>query len=152
MKTWEELITVINSCLITHSNVKPSNGIKNCFTDFFTCAWLSLFWHKCHEDGLPQLTLYQYLKSVARAMAEDAGFDLDQPSVSTHVQNPPTTLTERHFPDFVPETLSSTRPLRRCVVCSKVKRKETRYQCIKCDVGLCVINCFEKYHTLQHYN
>ncbi|GFT17034.1 piggyBac transposable element-derived protein 4 [Trichonephila clavipes] len=26
-------------------------------------------------------------------------------------------------------------------------RKETRYYCEKCDVGLCVVPCFEKFHT-----
>ena len=38
---------------------------------------------------------------------------------------------------------------RRCRVCSLHKRtRSTLYFCRKCDVGLCVVNCFEKWHTL----
>jgi len=37
---------------------------------------------------------------------------------------------------------------RRCRVCSLHKQiRSTLYFCKKCDVGLCVVNCFEKWHT-----
>ena len=37
---------------------------------------------------------------------------------------------------------------RRCRVCSlKKQTRTTLYFCNKCDVGLCVVNCFEKWHT-----
>ena len=37
---------------------------------------------------------------------------------------------------------------RRCHVCSLQKEtKTTLYFCRKCDAGLCVVNCFEKWHT-----
>ena len=37
---------------------------------------------------------------------------------------------------------------RRCRVCSlKKQTRSTLYFCSKCDVGLCIVNCFEKWHT-----
>jgi hypothetical protein len=37
---------------------------------------------------------------------------------------------------------------RRCRVCSLRKQTETtHYFCRKCDVGLCVVDCFEAWHT-----
>ena len=39
---------------------------------------------------------------------------------------------------------------RRCVVCKKHgTRKESRYECLRCDVGLCAAPCFGAYHTLK---
>jgi len=35
-----------------------------------------------------------------------------------------------------------------CRVCSLQKKtRSTLYFCRKCDVGLCIVNCFEKWHT-----
>ncbi|CAF2785883.1 unnamed protein product [Rotaria sp. Silwood2] len=68
----------------------------------------------------------------------------------------PTRLTGRHFPSLVPETTNrQTRP-RKCVVCAHTtrrprKRTDSRYMCKDCDVGLCVVGCFEKFHTLLHF-
>jgi len=37
---------------------------------------------------------------------------------------------------------------RRCRMCSLQKQTQSKlYFCRKCDVGLCVVNCFEKWHT-----
>lgn len=38
---------------------------------------------------------------------------------------------------------------RRCHVCSKskdAKRARTSYKCIQCNISLCVVPCFEKFH------
>jgi len=36
----------------------------------------------------------------------------------------------------------------RCRLCSfRGQRKGTIYKCTRCDVGLCVVSCFEEYHT-----
>lgn len=63
-----------------------------------------------------------------------------------------------HFPTYVKATPKNKNPCRRCAVCSqqfeqngKRKRKESRYQCEKCDVGLCVSPCFEIFHTLDNF-
>ncbi|XP_012936290.1 piggyBac transposable element-derived protein 4-like [Aplysia californica] len=74
-------------------------------------------------------------------------------------------LTARHFPSKIlhPAGFEKRRPRTRlCVVCStrtgkrKVpgdgrRRKETTVECVDCNVGLCVIPCFELYHTQKDY-
>lgn len=66
----------------------------------------------------------------------------------------PMRLTERHFLEIIPPTEKKLRPARQCYVCSLQKnennkriRKETRYFCPDCDVGLCLTPCFKIYHT-----
>lgn len=68
----------------------------------------------------------------------------------------PLRLSERHFPTIVPPTDKKKNAARVCRVCSNKKqgpkkRKESRYMCKSCDVGLCIVPCFEKYHTEQNY-
>lgn len=59
---------------------------------------------------------------------------------------------EGHYPGFLGATERKETPQRRCVVCTaNSKRKMTRIRCKKCDVALCMVPCFEKYHTLRKY-
>ncbi|XP_046827605.1 protein tramtrack, alpha isoform-like isoform X5 [Vespa crabro] len=62
-------------------------------------------------------------------------------------------LTGRHFLSvYVSNTAKSKSARRKCVVCAKnKKRSESRYECKKCDVGLCIDKCFELYHTKEEY-
>jgi hypothetical protein len=65
-------------------------------------------------------------------------------------------LTGRHFPTHVPDNgLRRRNPCRKCVVCflktnanGKRVRRETRFECEECNVGLCVVPCFKIYHTV----
>lgn len=62
-------------------------------------------------------------------------------------------LSARHFPTFLSATESKPNPTKRCIVCVKnKKRKETRYVCEPCNVSLCVVPCFEIYHTKKNYS
>ena len=68
----------------------------------------------------------------------------------------PLRLTARHFPSLVPAIAAKKTAQRYCVVCSHTSRRErkrtdTRYQCDICDVGLCVVRCFEEYHTVKRF-
>jgi hypothetical protein len=61
-------------------------------------------------------------------------------------------LTKRHFSSAAARKTAQ----RYCVVCSHTSKREkrrtdTRYQCDVCNVGLCVVGCFEVYHTLKHF-
>ncbi|CAK9827864.1 PiggyBac transposable element-derived protein 4 [Anthophora retusa] len=58
---------------------------------------------------------------------------------------------ERHFPTlYNSDKTKRENPMRRCIMCSKDnKRRSTRYYCKQCNVGLCVVPCFEMYHTKQ---
>lgn len=68
-------------------------------------------------------------------------------------------LQERHFPSFVTSAVSKKAyPVRKCVVChskcmdnGKRVRRESRYECTECNVGLCVVPCFEMYHTRETF-
>lgn len=61
-------------------------------------------------------------------------------------------LSERHFPSSVPATEKKMKPTKRCVVCSKHKRRaESRFMCSSCNVALCVVPCFETYHTKKNF-
>lgn len=66
-------------------------------------------------------------------------------------------LTGRHFPSAVPDHgIKRKNPVRICKVCSlktnengKRIRRESRYECVECNVGLCVDPCFKIYHTVS---
>ena len=69
--------------------------------------------------------------------------------------NQPIRLTARHFPSLVPQTAERENPQRKCVVCAHTsrrprKRTDSRFMCKDCDVGLCVVGCFEEYHIVLH--
>ena len=62
-------------------------------------------------------------------------------------------LAGRHVPSFIQPNEMKENSSRRCKVCSKnTFRKESRYQCKECDVGLCVAPCFEYYHTKKDFS
>ena len=62
-------------------------------------------------------------------------------------------LVGHHFPSYVEDTNSKKKSSRRCVVCKKHgKRKETRFICKDCDVGLCAVPCFKDYHCKNSIN
>ena len=73
-------------------------------------------------------------------------------SHSRLVANNPLRLIDRHFPSYVPASEKKINAQRRCVVCHKQKiRKDSRYECVECDVGLCAAPCFMTFHTKTEY-
>lgn len=63
-------------------------------------------------------------------------------------------LYDRHFVDVLPPTEKKVHPQKRCRVCTKKGlRKDTRYYCPDCPSkpGLCLSECFRKYHTERFY-
>ncbi len=65
-------------------------------------------------------------------------------------------LNERHFIEPLPPIQSIVNPRRKCQVCAHTvrwerKRKDTRYYCPDCDVGLCMTPCFKDYHTKEQF-
>lgn len=62
----------------------------------------------------------------------------------------PIRMTGKHFPD----KYQNKRHKPGCEVCSDRKtgqRHQTSYRCKECDVPLCIVPCFEKFHTLRIY-
>jgi len=61
-------------------------------------------------------------------------------------------LTERHFLRKVAPKTEKSKPRRRCDLCSNHGKKKTSVYCCQiCDVGLCLEDCFELYHTKFNY-
>jgi hypothetical protein len=61
-------------------------------------------------------------------------------------------LTERHFLRKVAPKSDKSKPQSMCVLCSKHGKKNTSVYCCQiCDVGLCLEDCFELYHTMLNY-
>ena len=98
------------------------------------------------------IALSDFRLNVVRALIEEFGAQKldsrDRPSIETPVR-----ITARHFPSKVE---SSSDGRRRCFVCSHTTRgpkqeTKTSYECKECNVGLCVVPCFEAYHTLKHF-
>ena len=64
--------------------------------------------------------------------------------------HPQARLTERHFPEKIPPCSSGRASQPVCVVCSNKKgrgKKTTTYRCKQCLFPMCVVPCFELYHT-----
>ena len=68
----------------------------------------------------------------------------------THSSQPLARLTERHFQVSLGRS-EAGRPIQKdCTVCSKRRgrgRKTTTYKCRECNLPMCVVPCFELYHT-----
>ena len=99
-----------------------------------------------------KIALSDFRLKVVRALLEEFGTQkLDsrgRPSIETPVR-----ITARHFPSKVE---SSNDGRRRCFVYSHTTRgpkqeTKTSYECKECNVGLCLVPCFEVYHTLKHF-
>ena len=85
--------------------------------------------------------------AVAKSLTE--GLERPRPRRSAGSRELPVRLTERPFPEPVPE---GKRP--DCVVCSNRgvgQRPQTGYRCKVCHTPLCLYPCFERYHTLKDY-
>ena len=59
-------------------------------------------------------------------------------------------LTERHFPDKY-ENPKYKPECRACSDRQAGRRVQTRFFCKQCGVPLCIVPCFERYHTLKDY-
>ena len=85
--------------------------------------------------------------AVAKSLTE--GLERPRPRRSAGSRELPVRLTERPFPEPMPE---GKRP--NCVVCSNRgvgQRHQTGYRCKVCHTPLCLYPCFERYHTLKDY-
>jgi hypothetical protein len=139
-------------------------------TSFSDCTRRSIKWYKKFFFHLFDLAvynafiLYKLKKNVNLRLAtyqlelirEIIGKYSSQvrSSIGRPPSESPLRLTARHLPSRIPSTATQTNPRRKCYVCAntikRVKaRKDTSYECVQCDVGLRLIDCFEDYHTLK---
>ncbi|GFX97141.1 piggyBac transposable element-derived protein 4 [Trichonephila clavipes] len=94
------------------------------------------------------------MKLIERLIEEGGSNSSSRNFVSPKISENVVRLVGRHFPSYV-ESDCSKKTSRKCVVCNlkmndngKGIRKETRFQCKDCNVGLCAVPCFEKYLTV----
>ncbi|XP_047144699.1 piggyBac transposable element-derived protein 4-like [Hydra vulgaris] len=64
---------------------------------------------------------------------------------------PRITYNSLHYMSSIPPNEKKKLPTKPCRVCSKIKRKETRYECAVCEnrPPLCVCECFRMYHSKE---
>ena len=87
------------------------------------------------------------LMEVAINPSEDM---LTTPGPQPRPLPPPARLTERHFPARLPDIPSGKKGQSNCTVCSGKRgrgRKTTTFMCGQCLLPMCVVPCFELYHT-----
>jgi hypothetical protein len=122
------------------------------------CIWNSYVLYK--KNSSDKIKHLQFTLSLAREILKK--FKKGEDTIDSSTNEPETSklfrLTERHFIKHIPPTEKKATPSRRCVVCYSKKddkgkniRKETRFYCPSCDVGLCLDECFERYHTMEKY-
>ena len=114
----------------------------------FDAAIVNSYIMYCQKHQGRRLTHEQYRIELAKDLLSDANspvqpIESPQAPHGPHCQilNPETRLTERHFPGQLEKS---------CTVCSKRKgrgRKTTTFCCKQCNPPMCVVPCFELYHT-----
>lgn len=128
---------------------------KKLFFHIFTMSVVNAF-ILYKEKSYKNVTLANFVRSLGNRFAMlGASVAADHPSPSTSVAR----LSCRHFPEKVPSTANKQNATRYCKVCSdrgkkvsgKRVRRESRWWCKECGVGLCVPKCFQEFHTKVHY-
>ena len=102
-----------------------------------------------------QLTHEQFRIELAKGLLMSAAVDVTQGmqrprGPAPRPLPPPARLTERHFPSRLPEIASGKQGQSNCVICSGKKGRgctTTTYKCKQCNMPMCVVPCFELYHT-----
>jgi hypothetical protein len=109
--------------------------------------------YKLEKDVNLRLATYQL--ELIREIIGKYGSQV-RSSIGRPPSESPLRLTARHFPSRILSTATQTNPRRKCYACANTvnrakARRDTSYECIQCDVGLCLIDCFEDYHSLKAF-
>ena len=131
---------------------------KKAFFSLMDTAMVNAYilYSKSHQSS-KKLSHMQFRIQLAKDLLCEASHVVMSPSnevllsqSSQSLLPPSSRLTERHFLGKIPPRQNGAPGQRDCVVCSGRKgrgRKTTTYFCKQCGVGLCVVPCFELYHT-----
>ncbi|CAF1401911.1 unnamed protein product [Adineta ricciae] len=103
-----------------------------------------------------RLTFLDYRLEVTREIVQKFGSLKKKGRGRPSLTSEPLRLTGRHFPSRIEPNGNNHIRRRKCIVCSRTnlapkKRTDTLYECVDCDVGLCIDDCFKKYHTLERF-
>ena len=101
-----------------------------------------------------KLTHVDFRIELAKSLLQEAGEPIadtpPDPSSRSEAVPDPLRLLGIHFPEKVPPTASGRPGQLECAVCSKKKGRRkvsTTYRCKSCIKALCVVPCFELYHS-----
>ena len=127
---------------------------RRAFFFLFDAAVVNSYIMYCQQYNGRRLTHEQYRIELAKNLLKSANTPVPStdpphgPRLQLH--NPLSRLTGRHFPGQLEKSAAGHQTQRDCTVCSRRKgrgRKPTTFFCKECDVPLCVVPCFELYHT-----
>jgi hypothetical protein len=143
---------------------------------FSECVRKTTKWYKTFFFHLLDVTLFSALilyklktgktmhlsdfrLEVIRSIIESIGSQNNEKNGRPLLENP-MRHTAQHFPsliqDYSTEHTSVRRRRRKCHVSYSTttapkKQTKTTYECVQCNVGLCLIPCFQLYHTLKNF-
>ena len=108
-----------------------------------------IYTQKCTSSR--RFTHEQFIIQLATDLLAAADVALPALSTAHHRSlHPIARLTERHFPTTIGMSDTGRHMQQDCAVCSKRKergRKTTTYKCRECNLAMCMVPCFELYHT-----
>ncbi|XP_046837276.1 piggyBac transposable element-derived protein 4-like [Vespa crabro] len=112
------------------------------------CVWnaFCLYKHITEE----QISMAKFHLQLIKEILEKYHKNHEYHQYDGSESNYPTRLIGKHFPTVYQSGKKNRK--RRCVVCTAGGiRRESKYHCEQCNVGLCVSPCFENYHTKLQY-
>ena len=150
-KLWEAWIFL--AVLIPYSIQRPSSKkwYRKLGELFFEMCIYNAFilWKKLNVNNTDHLKFHKILVEELITFHSYGGVaNLQTGSRHSNRVGNPLCLVEKHFISVIPSTASKKRAQKPCVRHRKMgMRRDTRYWCKICQVGLCLEECFEVYHT-----
>jgi hypothetical protein len=130
---------------------------KKSFSHLFDLALVNA--HILHQKKCPKkFRLHKLIEKMTEGLVSDVGREVMEQS---RISSASRLVGRDHFVHRVPATSSKLKGCSQgtCKVCAdrgkhhtgKSTKKYTTVYCRKCDVGLCLGDCFEIYHTKVNY-
>ncbi|KAJ4444060.1 hypothetical protein ANN_05849 [Periplaneta americana] len=131
--------------------------VEKLFFHLFDLALVNA--HILHRKKcVKKLTLHKFIAKVAESLVTSVGMEM---TIQSRLSTGGRLVGRDHFPHRIPGIGSKQKghTQRTCKVCAdrgkhhtgKATQKYTTIYCARCDVGLCIGNCFEIYHTRANY-
>ncbi|XP_026694479.2 piggyBac transposable element-derived protein 4 [Ciona intestinalis] len=103
------------------------------------------------SDSSDKMDLKKYIEACVSGLLVDYN-----PHITEKWRPPqPGAVLSRILPPEYVHKIIKTDKKPQCVVCSdsrrKLGRRQTSFMCEKCNVALCAVPCFHRYHTLKNY-
>ena len=107
-----------------------------------------------NKNRRQRLTHEKFILTLATDLLVSAGNSASPPTiVNPSSRQPVARLVERHFLAEIGRKADGRAQQRDCTICSKRKgigRKTTIFKCRQCNIPMCVVPCFELYHTKRN--